>query len=67
MQSSSAVGWCAAEERLDFQTVDGDWGGRYVLHLSVDPTNPDRMFAATHDARVLASTDGGKTWRPFGG
>jgi hypothetical protein len=24
------------------------------------PINPDRMFAATHDARVLVSTDGGK-------
>jgi photosystem II stability/assembly factor-like uncharacterized protein len=57
----------SAPDPLDFQTVNGDWGGGYVLHLAVDPTHPERMFAATHDARVLASTDGGRTWTPFGG
>lgn len=57
----------SAEAPLDFQTVSSDWGERYVLHLAVDPADPDRMFAATQDGSVLASKDGGATWTSFGG
>ena len=46
--------------------MSSDWGDRFLLHLAVDPSNPDRLFGATQEGTVLASTDGGKTWSPFG-
>jgi len=55
------------EDPIEFQTVSSDWGEQYVLHLAADPTNPDRMFAATQDANLLASSDRGATWTLFGG
>jgi len=33
-----------------------------LWRLLVDPTAPDRLFAATQDTRVVRSTDGGKNW-----
>jgi hypothetical protein len=38
-----------------------DWRVRDVLDLSVDPTNPQNVFAAT-GLGVAVSQDGGKTW-----
>lgn len=56
----------SAEDPIDLQTVSGDWAAeQYILHFAADPTNPDRMFAATQDAQVLASTDRGVTWTTF--
>jgi len=56
----------SAEDPLDFQIVSGDWGDLYLLHLAVDPNNPARLFGATQESMILASTDGGKKWRRFG-
>jgi photosystem II stability/assembly factor-like uncharacterized protein len=42
-----------------------DWGDRYVLHLAVDPTNSDRLYAVLQEGEVLASKDGGRTWTEF--
>jgi photosystem II stability/assembly factor-like uncharacterized protein len=56
----------SAEDPIEFQTVSSDWGEQYVLHLAADPTNLDRMFAATQEANVLASSDRGATWTLFG-
>ena len=56
----------SAEDPLEFQTVSGEWGNVFLLHLTVDPGNPDQLFAATQSGLVLASADGGKTWQPFG-
>jgi hypothetical protein len=56
----------AKEGAFNFEPLGGDWGERYVLHLAVDPTNPDRLYAATGESEVLASGDGGMTWSPFG-
>jgi photosystem II stability/assembly factor-like uncharacterized protein len=55
-----------SETSPDIGVVSGDWGDRYVLHLAVDPADQDRMFAATQDGSILASTDGGESWSPFG-
>jgi photosystem II stability/assembly factor-like uncharacterized protein len=49
-----------------WQTVNNDFGESYILHLAIDPADPARMFAVTGESEVLASGDGGKTWRPFG-
>ena len=57
----------SADDPLDFQTVSSAWGERFLLHLAVDPTNADRLFGATQEGVILASFDGGKNWKTFGG
>ncbi len=56
----------SAEDPLSFTTLSNDFGGGYLLHLAVDPTNPSRLFAATGRGRVVTSTDQGRTWTTFG-
>ncbi len=56
----------SAEEPLSFTELGSDSGGGYLLHLAVDPTNPNRLFASTGKNRVLISTDQGRTWNSFG-
>lgn len=34
--------------------------------VGVDPTNPGRLYAVTDKSAILASQDGGKTWKLFG-
>jgi hypothetical protein len=33
-----------------------------ILDLAVDPINPNQIYAATLDSKLLSSTDGGRTW-----
>lgn len=54
------------EEELDLAPVGAEWGDRILLHLAVDPADKDRIFVASHQGDVLASTDGGATWSGFG-
>lgn len=56
----------SVEDPLDVQTLSGDWGDRFLLHLAIDGGNPARLFGATQEGTVLASADGGKTWKTFG-
>ena len=56
----------AQEGVFDFVTISDDWGEKYVLHFAADPTDSNRLYAATGENEVLASTDGGKSWTPFG-
>ena len=56
----------SAEDPLDLQTISGEWGERFLLHLAVDPSNPARLFGATQEGTILASDDGGKSWKTFG-
>lgn len=49
----------------------GDWSslstdGRVLLHLAIDGRHPTRLFAIAHEAGILQSEDGGRTWRRFG-
>jgi photosystem II stability/assembly factor-like uncharacterized protein len=56
-----------SEDRLaDWQTLSNGFGDGYVLHLAIDPTDGDKLYAVLHDGRVMASTDGGRLWNPFG-
>jgi hypothetical protein len=57
----------SAEDPLDFRTVSADWSDRFLLHLAVDPSSAERLFGATQEGEILASSDGGKTWTTFGG
>jgi photosystem II stability/assembly factor-like uncharacterized protein len=47
---------------LNWHLVNGGFGERALLHMAIDPTNPERMFAVADDGRIIASTDGGETW-----
>lgn len=51
---------------LAWTTVANDFGERVLLHLAFDPSDPTRAFAVTQHSEVLASADGGRSWRPFG-
>lgn len=37
-----------------------------VQCVAVDPADPSRIFAGTHDDGVFKSSDGGETWEPAG-
>lgn len=50
---------------LDWRPVNNEFGERVLLHLAVDPSDPNRMFVVTDESKVLATTDGGKTWQPL--
>lgn len=53
------------EPSLAWQPVGNGFGDAVLLHLAVDPTNPQRLYAVTDKSAILASQDGGKTWKPF--
>lgn len=51
---------------------DSDWiqlsdgyGGRYLMHLAIDPQDPGRLYAMAQGGELLASSDGGRHWQPF--
>lgn len=56
----------APEQTLAWKKLSADWGPRYILHLALDPTDPQRVYAATNDSQILASTDGGMNWTTLG-
>jgi hypothetical protein len=43
----------------------GGLRGSYIRALTVDPLRPTTVFAATLDAGVFRSTDGGASWKPL--
>jgi photosystem II stability/assembly factor-like uncharacterized protein len=53
----------AEEPALDWQALSNGFGDRYLLHLAVDPLDHDRLFASTQHNELMASRDGGRTWR----
>ena len=61
----------ATEPSLSWNTLGNSFRGAYVLHLAVDPSSKDRLYAATfdpatHRGDVLATADAGRTWSPLG-
>jgi len=53
------------EPSLAWQPVSNGFGDVILLRLAVDPTKPERLYAVTDKSALLASQDGGKTWKPF--
>jgi photosystem II stability/assembly factor-like uncharacterized protein len=53
------------EPSMAWQTVSNGFGNAVLLHLAVDPTTPERLYAVTDRSAILASQDGGKTWKLF--
>lgn len=56
----------AEEPSLNWQTLSHDFGDRYLLHFAVDPEDPARLYASTHQNELLTSDDGGRTWQQLG-
>ena len=56
----------AGEDLTQWAILGGDFGESIPLHLAIDPADSSRLFLATNDNRLLASTDGGLTWSDFG-
>jgi photosystem II stability/assembly factor-like uncharacterized protein len=54
-----------ASDSHDWETISATFGDRVLLHLAIDPSTPERMFAVTHEGPILVSTDGGRTWSEF--
>ncbi|MCT9000339.1 WD40/YVTN/BNR-like repeat-containing protein [Chelativorans intermedius] len=52
----------APAQALAWQPVANVFGEQILLHLAVDPSDPNRMFAVTDKSTILTSTDGGKNW-----
>jgi BNR/Asp-box repeat len=60
-----------SEPELNWETISSGFGNDYLLHLAVDPSNGQALYAVTLNAdtdaqALLASRDGGKTWAPLG-
>ena len=56
----------SAEADMDLAPVSSGLGDRVLLHLAVDPADKDRIFVASHQGDILASTDGGASWTELG-
>ncbi|MGQ7794052.1 WD40/YVTN/BNR-like repeat-containing protein [Faunimonas sp. B44] len=52
----------ASEPAASFATISDGFGESYLLHLAVDPGDPNRLFAASSDGEILHSIDQGRTW-----
>lgn len=71
LDSGGGTGTAAGEGEgaVGAQINDGRWRpatgleGGTVTALAVDPQNPETVFAATDQAGVFKSADGGRTWR----
>lgn len=53
------------DDSLQWHRLNNDFGNRYLLHLAVDANYPEILYAITNTSEVLASRDGGLSWKPF--
>ncbi|ANT50008.1 hypothetical protein A6B35_08750 [Mesorhizobium amorphae CCNWGS0123] len=56
----------SAEAALDFALLSSGLSDRILLHLAVDPADKGRIFVASHQGDILASTHGGANWTELG-
>lgn len=52
----------ADEASRDWEVVKPGWGERYLMHLAVDPNDPQRLVAADDLNQLLISVNGGRDW-----
>ena len=60
-----------SEPSWNWQLVSNDFGDAYILHLAIDPSDGQKLYAVTFDTKtraqaILASRDGGATWTKLG-
>ncbi len=53
------------DDSMKWQRLSNDFGNRYLLHLAVAPTYPQILYTITNTSEVLASQDGGSSWKPY--
>jgi photosystem II stability/assembly factor-like uncharacterized protein len=69
LDRGGGTGTAEGEGGVGAQVTDGRWRpatgleGGTITALAVDPQHPDAVFAATIQAGVFKSADGGRTWR----
>jgi photosystem II stability/assembly factor-like uncharacterized protein len=56
----------AEEETLNWQSLNNEFGDRYLLHLAVDPQDDNRLFGSTQENELWVSLDGGRIWQLLG-
>lgn len=61
----------AAETDLVWQAISNGFGENYVVHLTTDPSDQERLYAITYDNKtrsqnVIMSKDGGVSWTKLG-
>ncbi len=55
-----------AEGESEWERLHPGFEDRFLLYFAADPQSPDRVFSATQHGEVLASEDGGRSWRQLG-
>lgn len=53
------------DDSMSWVPLNNSFGDAYLLHLATDPNYPDILYAITNKKEVLASQDGGLTWKVF--
>ncbi len=57
----------AAESDLaNWTPLGGGSTDQVLVHLAIDPIDANQLYAITYDGDVIASADGGTSWRRFG-
>ena len=60
-------GLLRADERTrQWVVASAEFGGCIIQHLAVDPTDSNRLYAVERCHKVLASADGGRSWKILG-
>lgn len=54
------------EPELRWQTLNGELRQQFMLHLAVDPSNGNKLYAVMTEGQILKSSDGGRGWASFG-
>ena len=55
----------AKEPSFAWKTLSKNFNNRALLHMAVDPANPDRLYATADSGGLLTSKDGGESWTTF--
>lgn len=59
----SSEGLYASSDGCGFATARGSLSGKFIWDVAVDPADPDRVWALSHEPRTLhVSNDGGRTF-----
>lgn len=54
------------EESDAWELLHPGFDERFLLYFTADPADPERAFAATQLGEIIASEDGGRSWRQLG-
>jgi photosystem II stability/assembly factor-like uncharacterized protein len=54
------------EDETEWEHLHPGFQDRFLLYFASDPQAPERLFAATQHGELLASDDGGRSWRQLG-